>query len=83
MEQNSLTPALPASSEVTVRLYSHKSFRHYGGREITTTPHLCKAELVREQAGHQKYIVKLLEPSAGFKAGHLIAVCENDYNVKQ
>lgn len=66
----------------TIRLYSHKSFRHYGGREITTTPHLCKAELIKEQTGHQKYICKLLEACAGFKAGHVIAICENDFNIQ-
>lgn len=68
-------------TEVNVRLFSDKSFRHYGGREITTTPHICKAVLLSMQRGDQPYIVELLEDCAGFKKGHKIAVSENEYNL--
>lgn len=66
---------------IKIRLYSYKSFRHYGGREITTTPHTCEAELVKTQPGHQPYICRLLTACSGYPAGHLIAVREKDYNV--
>lgn len=67
---------------VKVRLFTHKSFRHYGGREITTTPHICEAVLVGTQSGHQPYIVELLQPCAGFPKGHKIALQEKNYNLK-
>ena len=65
----------------SVRLYSYKSFRHYGGREITTTPYICKAEFVANQQDHS-IVVKLLEGCAGFKSGHLIAVNPIDFDIK-
>lgn len=64
-----------------IRLYSHKSFRHYGGREITETTHTCEAALVRTQAGHAPYVCKLITACAGYPAGHVIAIMEKDYNV--
>ena len=67
--------------EINIRLFTYKSLRHYGGRQITTTPHTCKAKLIKEQGGHQNYVVELLERCAGFRTGHIIAVCENDYNI--
>ena len=66
---------------VKVRLFAYRSFRHYGGREIKTTSHTCSATLVGTQDGHQKYIVELLEPCAGYPTGHKIAVSENNYNI--
>lgn len=69
------------NQEVNIRLFSYKSFRHYGGREISTTTHICKAILVGTQNDHQKYIVTLSEPCMAFKVGHKIAVCENDFNI--
>ena len=62
-----------------VRLISSKWFRHYGGREITQQAHFVNATLVGLQDGHQRYIVTLDEPCIGFKAGHKIAICENDF----
>jgi len=67
--------------ETTIRLYSYKSFRHYGGREITTNAHLCKALFIRTQDDHTN-LVKLLEDCAGYKKGHLIAVQDCDFNVQ-
>jgi hypothetical protein len=67
------------SNLIVVRLFTYKSFRHYGGREITTTPHMCKAEFVKDQKHTQ--VVKLLEDCAGFKAGHVIAVQNKDFNL--
>ena len=67
-------------SLVNVRLYSYKSFRHYGGREITTIPYICSAILIEEQRDHTFY-VELTEDCALFKKGHRIAVLPKDYNV--
>lgn len=66
---------------VKVRLFYHRSFRHYGGREIKTTPYTCQATVVGVQEGNQKYIVELLEPCAGYPTGHKIAISENNFNV--
>lgn len=66
---------------VKVRLFTYKSFRHYGGREIKTISHTCSATLIGLQNGHQKYIVELLEPCAGWPTGHKIAVSENNFNI--
>ena len=68
-----------------VRLLNYTSFRHYGGREIQTFANIVDAVLVGLQEGHQRYIVTLLndcKDSKGrtqYKAGHKIAVCENDF----
>jgi len=67
---------------VFIRLFSYKSVRHYGGREITTTPHTCKAYFVKNQTDHT-VLVQLDEDCAGFKKGHLIAVNPKDYNIHQ
>jgi len=63
-----------------IRLFTYKSFRHYGGREISTTPHICKAVLIKQQID-QTMLVKLLEDCAGFKAGHLISVQPQDFDI--
>ena len=70
------------STEIKVRLYTYKSFRHYGGREITTTPHICKAVLIEKQQDHSYYVM-LTEDCIGFgrKAGSKIAVLEKDFNI--
>jgi hypothetical protein len=66
---------------VQVRLHAYKSFRHYGGREITTYNHICNAVFVAPQSDGTM-LVKLTETCAGFKAGHLIAVNKIDFDVK-
>jgi len=68
-------------NQINVRLTSYKSFRHYGGREIKSTTHICKATLIKTQTGHQPYIVELMESCAGFPKGHKIAITERNYNV--
>lgn len=65
-----------------VRLYSFKSFRHYGGREIKSTALLCEAVLIEEQIDRTFY-VELLESAAGYNKGHKIAVNPIDYNIIQ
>lgn len=67
------------NTPIKVRLFSYKSFRHYGGREITTIAHICRALFVKDQT-HTK-VVELLEDCAGFNKGHKIAVDNKDYNV--
>lgn len=62
-----------------VRLANYTSFRHYGGREIKTFVNIVDAKLVALQEGHQRYIVTLVSDCVGYKAGHKIAVCENDF----
>jgi hypothetical protein len=66
--------------KVNVRLYKYKSFRHYGGREISTSAYLCKAEFMKRQTDHTN-LVKLLEDCADYKKGHLIAVIDRDFNI--
>jgi len=67
--------------QVKVRILSFTSFRHYGGREISTKPNVSNSILVAIQSGYQPYIVELLEDCAGLKKGHKIAIAENDFNV--
>jgi len=68
-----------------VRLLNYKSFRHYGGREIETFANIVEAVLVALQDGHQPFVVTLNEDCKNYKgqvqyrAGHKIAVCENDF----
>lgn len=69
------------NAPVKIRLLTYKSFRHYGGREITTTSHICSAVLIEQQRDHSFY-VELLEDCAGFKKGYKIAVLENNYDIK-
>jgi hypothetical protein len=76
-----MTTIIEVGSEVNIRLFTYKSRRHYGGRDITTTAHIVKAKLYATQGGHQKYIVDLLEAGAGYPKSHRIAVCENDFNL--
>ena len=76
------TTATTPGAEIKVRLYTYKSRRHYGGRDITTTSHVVKARLFGTQGGHQKYIVELLEDGAGYAKGHKIAISEDDFNVE-
>lgn len=64
---------------IKVRLFTYKSFRHYGGREIVTTPHICNASFVADQTHTQ--VVELLEDCAGWKKGHKIAVQNKDFNI--
>lgn len=70
---------LPIMNQIKVRLYTYKSFRHYGGREITTTTHTCNAVFVADQKHTQ--VVELLEDCAGHKKGHKIAVNNKDFNI--
>ena len=67
---------------VKIRLYTYKSFRHYGGREITTASHICSATLIEVQSDGT-YYVELSEDCAGFQRGHKIAVPSKDYNINQ
>ena len=67
---------------IKIRLFSYKSFRHYGGREITTTPHICNAEFIKEQPVDHTIVVKLSEDCGNFKKGHIIAVQEKDFDIK-
>jgi hypothetical protein len=64
-----------------VRLYNYKSIRHYGGRDIATTPVTCLATLVGIQDGHQPYVVALNYDCDGYKAGRKIAISDNDFNI--
>ena len=70
-----------------VRLLNYTSFRHYGGREIQTFANIVDATLVGLQEGHQKYIVALINDCKDnkgrvqYKAGHKIAVSENDFDL--
>ena len=66
--------------EILIRLYSYTSFRHYGGREIKTSQHLCSAKFIKRQSNHTN-LVELAEDCAGYKKGHLIAVLDCDFNV--
>ncbi len=68
-------------SNVKVRLFSYKSFRHYGGRVINTTPHICNAIFIKIQEDNT-YLVELSENCASFKKGHKIAVLINEFNVQ-
>lgn len=63
-----------------VRLYTYKSLRHYGGREINTTSHLCDAVFIADQI-HTK-VVELLNDCAGYKKGHKIAIDNKDFDIK-
>jgi len=67
-----------------VRLITYKSFRHYGGREITSKAHSVLAKLVAQQDSYQKYIVELLEDvedGATYEKGRRVAVPEKNYNI--
>lgn len=64
---------------IKVRLFTSKSFRHYGGREITTTPHICDAIFIADQKHTQ--VVQLLSDCAGYSKGHKIAVDNKDFNI--
>ena len=66
-------------NQVKVRLFTYKSIRHYGGREIKQTSHICNATFLIDQV-HTK-VVELLEDCAGFKKGHKIAVLNIDFNI--
>jgi hypothetical protein len=61
-----------------VRIVSYKSFRHYGGREITEKIDFVDAVLVGLQDSDQRYIVSLTQSCIGFPKGHKIAVTENN-----
>ena len=65
----------------TVRLFNHKSVRHYGGRDITTTAVACPATLIGIQDGHAPYIVSLDRDCDGYKAGRKIAISHNEFQV--
>jgi hypothetical protein len=65
-----------------VRLFTYKSRRHYGGRDVTTFPHICNAKFLYQQT-QWSFVVELLEPCAAFPAGHKIAVIEKDFNITE
>jgi len=76
-----MTTTIEIGQQVKVRIISFTSFRHYGGREISSTPNICNSTLVAIQSGFQPYIVELLEDCAGLKKGHKIAIPENNFNL--
>ena len=67
--------------EVKVRIVSFTSFRHYGGREITSKSNIVNAKLIKMQSGFQPYIVELLDKCESLPKGHKIAVSETDFNI--
>lgn len=71
---------MEAGYVVTVRFSTYKSHRHYGGRQILTTTHLCRATFVEMQRDHTALVV-LLENCAGYCAGHKIAINPIDFNI--
>jgi len=71
---------MESGTVIKVRLYEFKSFRHYGGREITTIPHVCHAKFIEEQRDHT-LLVQLIETCMLFKSGHKIAVLPKDFNL--
>lgn len=71
---------IEVGSKVKVRLYSFKSFRHYGGREITTIPFICEATYLFPQTD-DTFVVELDEPCMFFKKGHKIAIMPKDFNI--
>jgi hypothetical protein len=68
------------NEQIKVRLFSYKSYRHYGGREINTTAHICDAIFVADQIDTK--VVVLLSDCAGYKKGHKIAVQNNNFDIK-
>lgn len=71
---------MEANTQVKVRLYTYKWFRHYGGREISTESHICNASFIKAQIDHT-FVVKLEDDCAGHKKGSMIAVLEKDFNI--
>lgn len=71
---------MEANTEIKVRVYRFKSFRHYGGREITTIPFVVKAKYLFSQQDHTE-VVELLEGCEAYPKGHKIAVMRKDFNV--
>jgi hypothetical protein len=65
-----------------IRIVSHKSFRHYGGREITSTANFVNAVLDSIQDSDRPFIMTLLDSCAGFNKGHKIAVSDTDFDIK-
>lgn len=72
---------METGSIVIIRLFQYKSFRHYGGRSITSVPHTCKAKFIEQQRDHS-FLCELQEPCNGFLAGHKIAVPSGNFNIK-
>lgn len=60
-----------------VRLQSHKSFRHYGGREINTTSKIVEAEFVCTQRDYTTVVI-LKEAACGYSKGHKIAIANHN-----
>lgn len=71
---------METGTEVKIRLFSYKSQRHYGGRDIKSYPHVCKAKFIEEQRDHT-FVVELLEPCMLFSIGYKIAVQPNNFNI--
>lgn len=73
------------NNQYKIRLYSYKSLRHYGGRDISTFAHLVNATLTALQDGEsQPYIFTLNQDVKNHKGqliyrnGHKIAVSPKD-----
>ena len=68
-------------TKIKVRLFTYKSFRHYGGiREISTTSHICEALYVKTEPNGTN-LVELVEECEGYRKGHYIAVTDTDFNL--
>ena len=72
---------METGSIVIIRLFEYKSFRHYGGRSITSIPHTCKAKFVQQQKDHS-FLCELQEPCIGFPIGYKIAVPVDNFNIQ-
>jgi len=68
-------------TQIRVRILSYKSFRHYGGREITSTSNICLATFLFSQRDHTN-VVELNEDCAGYKKGHKISILPIDFDIK-
>lgn len=62
-------------TKMTIRVDNSDFYR---GKAVNRKVEQGKATLQREQGGYQNYVVRLDEPFAGYKAGHLIAIPEKD-----
>lgn len=71
---------MEAGTQINVKVYSYKSVRIYGGREITTTFEIVPALFVKDQRDHT-HVVELIQDCKSYKKGHVIAVQPKDFNV--
>lgn len=72
--------SIEANTVIKVRVYSYKSFRHYGGREIKVIPFIVNAKYLYSQQDHTE-VVELLEGCDAYSKGHKIAIMQKDFNI--